>query len=77
MKEYFQIVGKITYIPLETGFWGIITEDNKKYLPLQGLPANFQKEGLQIKAIVSPSTDLSYFMWGRPVEIKQIELLKG
>ena len=39
--------GTIEYIPLEGGFYGIVTDEGEKYLPLN-LPEEFMKDGLRI-----------------------------
>ena len=68
-----QITGKVTYVNLSGGFWGIQGDDGQQYNPLNSLPSNFHKEGLRGNAKVSPSKSFSIFMWGRNVDIKNIE----
>lgn len=68
-----QITGKITYIDLSGGFWGIQGDDGQKYNPLDTLPKQYQREGLQVEAEVSYSNAFSMFMWGRNVDIQKIK----
>lgn len=67
------ITGKITYVDLSGGFWGIVGDDGQKYFPSDGIPQTLQKEGLRVKASYTPSQGFSIFMWGKQVDIKQIE----
>jgi hypothetical protein len=73
MENNIQILGKIIYLPIEGGFWGIESEDGKKYFPTEGLPPPFQKENIQIKATIVPSPEFNAYMWGKAVRIKAIE----
>ena len=70
-----EITGKVTYINLSGGFWGIQGDDGQSYNPGTSLPESFQKEGIRIKANVSPSKDFSIFMWGTNVDIYNIEII--
>jgi hypothetical protein len=70
----YQITGKVQKIDLEGGFWGItdlITE--KKYLPDEDLPENFQKNELAVKITFEPSQKTSIYQWGRMIHILTIE----
>ena len=68
-----QITGKIIFIDLSGGFWGIETDDGQKYNPGQTLPEDFKHNGIRIKANVSPSQAFSIHMWGTNVDIHDIE----
>lgn len=68
-----EIKGKVTYVDLSGGFWGIEGEDGQQYNPVGSLPRSLQKEGLSIKAKVKPAQSFSIFMWGRNVDIQNIE----
>ncbi|MEZ4829926.1 MAG: hypothetical protein R3C61_27130 [Bacteroidia bacterium] len=70
-----QITGKITFVNLSGGFWGILGDDGQNYNPGSSLPTGFHKEGVRIKAKVSPSQAFSIFMWGTNIDIKQIEVI--
>jgi hypothetical protein len=65
--------GTIVYIKLEGGFFGIITDDGNKYLPVD-LPKEFQKDGLKVTFEAKFRPDLSgIHMWGKLIEITKIK----
>lgn len=64
--------GKIHYIDLEGGFWGIISEENQKLFPIESLSTDFQKEGLQVNLTYLYSDAFSFQMWGRNIKILSI-----
>lgn len=70
-----QIIGTVTHVEIEGGFWGILGDDGIPYQPADALTEDFQKEGLRVKASTQPSSKMSVYMWGRMVEITSIELL--
>lgn len=69
-----QIEGKITFQDLEGGFWGIISSDGKKYVPIERLPEDFRVDGLKIRANVEEVLVLGTSMWGKHVQIISIVL---
>lgn len=69
-----QIEGKITFQDLEGGFWGIISSDGKKYVPIERLPEDFRVDGLKIRANVEEVLVLGTSMWGKHVRIISIVL---
>lgn len=64
--------GKVVYLDLSGGFWGIETEDGEKLNPSSGLPASFQKEGLKVSVAYKPSNAFSIHMWGKNVDLVDI-----
>ena len=72
----FTARGIIRYIPLEGGFYGIITDDEKKYLPLN-LPEKYKHDGLRVwfKAKLRKDATTIY-MWRKPIEILKIKKIK-
>jgi len=69
------VTGTIRRIDLEGGFFGIETEDGAKLDPVN-LPAEFQQDGLRIRARVEQLKDrVSFHMWGSLVRILSIERL--
>ncbi|RJS90857.1 hypothetical protein CW705_05065 [Candidatus Bathyarchaeota archaeon] len=72
----FTARGTIRYIPLEGGFYGIITDDGKKYLPLN-LPERYRHDRLRVwfKAKLRRNVTTIY-MWGEPIEILKIKRIK-
>ncbi len=70
-----QITGTITYVEVEGGFWGILGDEGIPYHPVNGIPKEFQKESLRISARVKPYSGVSVFMWGRLVELVEMQAL--
>ena len=71
----FSTNGTVTYIDLEGGFYGIIGDNQENYDPIN-LPDEFQQEGLQVAFTAKYRDDLAGFhMWGRIIEILQIEAI--
>ena len=60
--------GTITYIDLEGGFYGILGDDGRRYLPLNLGPA-FEQDGLRIRFEATPEDVLTLQQWGKPVKI--------
>ena len=67
--------GTIEYIPIEGGFYGIVTDTGEKYLPLN-LPEEYKVDGLRVefKARIKRGV-ITIYMWGTPVEIIEIRRL--
>lgn len=66
--------GTITYLDFEGGFYGIITEDNTKLLPIN-LDEAYWINGKKIKFNYTEKTDMmSIHQWGILVEISGIDL---
>ena len=67
--------GEIRYIDLEGGFYGIVSEDDEHYDPVN-LPLDFEEDGLRVgfklKILENQS---SFHMWGTIVEIIEIRKL--
>ncbi|MEW6702152.1 MAG: hypothetical protein AB1298_05485 [Bacteroidota bacterium] len=56
--------GTVKYIPIEGGFYGIVTDDNKNFDPMN-LPKEFQKDGVRIYfKYVEKKNIVSAHMWG-------------
>lgn len=70
-----QISGKVVYVDLSGGFWGIEGRNGQQYRPVNGLPSAYRKQGLQVKAKVTPASGMSIFMWGKQVNILEINTL--
>ncbi|MBI4188435.1 MAG: hypothetical protein HY529_04415 [Chloroflexi bacterium] len=67
--------GTIRFNDLEGGFYGILTDDGKKYDP-NNLGQEFQKDGIRIRFEAKIRTDLaSIHMWGTIIELTRIEPL--
>jgi len=70
-------IGTVKYIPIEGGFYGIISDSGERYLPLN-LPDEFKKDNIKVKfkAIVKKKV-ITFQMWGKPVEILEINKIKN
>jgi hypothetical protein len=68
--------GQVRHVNLDTGFYGIIGEDGRKFEPIN-LPANFQVNRQNVTFRVKPRPDiLNSHMWGMPVEVLDIKAAK-
>jgi len=69
--------GTITYIDLEGGFYGLVTSDGVKYLPLD-LPDEFKQDGLKVdfSGVIDPDI-MTIQMWGQPLKILSITNNQG
>ena len=73
MKHH--ITGKVIYLDLEGGFWGIISDTGEHWMPLK-MPASLKKEGLRVKLIANERDDvMGIGMWGSPIRIISYEVL--
>jgi hypothetical protein len=70
-----EITGKVVFVDLSGGFWGIEAEDGRQYCPVNGIPSRFRKKGLQVSASISPAQSTGIFMWGEYVNLKDISKL--
>ncbi len=69
-----KITGKVVYVSIEGGVYGIIDQSGRKYLPVN-MPNQLKKEGASVTCSVRPSDVESVFMWGEPVYIYSFETL--
>ena len=69
--------GRIRYIDLEGGFYGIISDNGAKYDPVN-LPDDFKIDGLPVrfKLKILPDRE-SYHMWGEVVYLIKIEKISA
>lgn len=71
--EAFIIDGTVEFLSVEGGCWAIIADDGTCYEPV-GMPEEFYKPGLRVRAAVKLTTDwLSVCMVGTIVEVLQIK----
>ena len=70
------ITATVTFIDLEGGFYGLMTEDGEKLLP-SNLPKEFLKDGTVIQFHATTLKDMqSLHQWGTLVELKDVTLLQ-
>jgi len=71
-SSLFPFEGTIVYQDLEGGFFGIITEEGEKLLPID-LPDKYTIDGLRISGIATPETGMvSSNMWGEMVSVDDL-----
>ena len=68
-----KIKGVVVYQDLEGGFWGIKSDDGRRFVPVNPLPERMKKDGTPITATVTPVQVLSALQWGEHVQIEDIE----
>lgn len=64
---------EVKWIPLEGGFYGLVTEDGRRYLPLN-LPEEYKQDGLTVWVRGKPTDTATVQMWGTPIEIYEIKI---
>lgn len=75
-EKFFTATATVVFVKLEGGFFGIITDDGNRYVPLN-LKKDFQKDGLKVKFDATLRPGLSgIHMWGRYIEITNIVSLE-
>ena len=73
-EDEISFAGEVRWISVEGGFFGLVTEDGRKFFPLN-LPEEFKKEGLKIKVKGNIKKGIATVqMWGAPFEIREIEV---
>jgi len=72
--ETVKFTGTVHYIPLEGGFWGLVTGDGKKYDPLN-LAEEYRQEGLAVQVEARVRNRAGIHMWGAMIEIVDIRRL--
>jgi inhibitor of cysteine peptidase len=71
-EKFFTATGTVVFVKLEGGFFGIITDNGNRYVPIN-LRKEFQKDGLKIKFEAQLRPELSgIHMWGKYIEITNI-----
>lgn len=67
---------EVKWISLEGGFFGLVAEDETKYLPLN-LPEGFRRDGLRVKVKGRLKEEaVTIYMWGKPLEILDLKALE-
>ncbi|MFQ5918553.1 MAG: hypothetical protein ACE5I4_00740 [Thermoplasmata archaeon] len=73
MRDRFTASGTVVFSELEGGFFGIVSEGGERYDPLN-LDDEFRIDGLRIRFEAELIRDRgSIHMWGRLVEILEVE----
>ncbi len=67
--------GTLTFIEIEGGFFGFVTEAGEKYLPLN-MPKEYLKNGSKLKIYGHHDKDIMTIqMWGKPFKVLDVELI--
>lgn len=73
-QDEISFLAEVKWISLEGGFFGLVTEDGRKFLPLN-LPEEFKKKGLKVRVKGNIKKDIATVqMWGMPFEIREIDI---
>jgi hypothetical protein len=74
--ELRDMTGTIVFHEIEGGFYGIVTDDGKKYNPIN-LDEKLKEDGLRVKFDANIKKGMvGIHMWGQYVEILNIEKLE-
>jgi len=73
-----EITGTIEYIELEGGFYGVVTDEEVSYLPVNIQEELGENEGkrITINSSYSKKDDVSIFMWGTLIYASNYEILE-
>lgn len=70
-----KIKGKVVYLNLEGGFWGIVDQSGEQWRPVN-MPEQLKAEGKEVEIKAREvEEDMSIFMWGTPVRILSFQTL--
>lgn len=72
--QIIKITGTVVYKDLETGFWGIVSDDGFDYRPTN-LPEKAKKEGQRVSAKLEVTPSFSMMMWGMEAKVKKLDLI--
>lgn len=76
-KDLVQFSGKVVYVTLEGGFWGLVSDEGTQYDP-GTLPQPYRRDGLGVRVKAKILRDVVTFrMWGQRVELLLIETSDG
>ncbi len=67
MKK-FRIKGKVVHQDLEGGFWGIVGQDGRQWLPVN-MPEQLKEEGKKVSLTVKETETVGFQMWGTPIQV--------
>lgn len=63
------IKGRVKFVDIGPGFYGIVTQDGEELLPIN-FPEQLKYEAQEIELLTTNADDfMSVFMWGRPVKV--------
>ena len=72
MKQMI-VKGKVEYVDLSGGFWGLIDQNGQQWRPVH-MPAALQHQGLEVQLSCKQSKEtISIFMWGTNHRNKRLQ----
>lgn len=75
-EDVVEDVGTVRYIELEGGFYGIVADDDARYLP-DSLDESYREDGLRVRFRAEIREDvMTAQMWGTPVTLIEIMRLE-
>ena len=70
-----KIKGKIVYQNLGMGFWGIVGNDGREWLPIN-MPEQLKTSGAEVQVVAKKvEEDMSMHMWGEAIRIISFQTL--
>ncbi len=64
-----KIRGRVVYMDLATGFWGVVDGAGNRWRPV-AMPERLRRQGLEVELDAEPvAEEASVFMWGTPIRI--------
>ncbi len=74
MKNEKQMLGKIIFINLETGYWALLV-GSKKYR-IKNIPTELKRENITIEATVSEiDNEMSIYITNNPIKINKYKII--
>jgi hypothetical protein len=74
-EAVFSGEGTVRIIPLEGGFFGIVSDDGHNYYPIN-LADEYKVQGLRVRYVAKLRGDvITIHQWGTPIEIIEIEAI--
>lgn len=73
--ETISFTGTVTFLEIEGGFYGIVSDDGEKYKP-EVLDKEYQKRDLKVQVKAEKkSNSFGIFQWGTIIKIRNIRVL--
>jgi len=72
-RNVSSVEGTVQYIPIEGGFYGIVTDGGEKFLPL-AMDASLKQNGLRVRFSGKAADGyVTFYQWDTLIEISSIE----
>ncbi|TYO98712.1 hypothetical protein EDC39_10574 [Geothermobacter ehrlichii] len=70
--DRISFTGRVVFVPLEGGFFGLEDAQGNHYLP-DRIPAALRRDGQKVRVVARPAPPtVGYRMWGRRIVIEEI-----